>query len=272
MKGYIVSNKLNLWNELWSLSHYKEVFTALVWRNIRLQYNSPILGLFWGIFSPLLMSTIFYVALGNRIGVDFSNYFIFVYSGFIFWNVFTASLGQASMSLIQNNELVKRIYFPRLLLPLSFLAAKAFDFIIAFVILSLMLAISELDINWIKYASFTTISFICLTLVSSGFCLIFSVLSVRFRGLQVVYPFIIQVIFFTSSVIYDSNLTIDQTWLKTLFAFNPITGILTIFRTGVFNQPPFWELIALYFTYSLLIFVAGFIFFKLEDKKIIDLL
>lgn len=253
MKGYIVSNRLHIVDEIKSLRRYKDVFYALVWRNFRLQYNSPLLGIFWGIISPLLMSSIFFVALNERVGVDFSNYFIFVYSGFVFWNVFTASLGQASTSMIQNHELLKRVYFPRLLMPLSFIAAKLLDFTIAFIILTILMMFQEFHVNWGQYFILSAIAIVCLLLVSSGFCLLFSVLSVRFRGLQVVYSFIIQVIFFTSSVVYDSNLTISYSGLRTLFKFNPITGILNIFRAGIFEGTPNWQHMALYFLYSLAI-------------------
>lgn len=270
MKGYIVSNRLNVIDELKSLPQYKELFLALVWKNLRLQYQSVVLGLIWGVVFPLLMSGVFFFALGSRLGSDFSDYFIFLFSGFIFWNVFASSLIQSANCMIQEHEMLKKIYFPRLLLPLSFVAAKLLDLLITLFILTGLLVFLDMDIPWPAYLGVSLLSVFFLVLVAAGFCLSFSVLLVRFRGLQVIYPIIIQAIFFTSSVIYESNLTIENEVIRFLFQLNPVTVILKPFREVIFSgRVDFYSLITA-FCFSIVICLSGLLWFKIEDKNLID--
>lgn len=270
MRGYIVSNRLDVFEELRSLPQYKELFFTLVWKNLRLQYQSVFLGLTWGVVSPLLMSGIFFFALDSRLGSDFSDYFVFLFSGFLFWNVFASSLIQSANCMIQENEMLKKIYFPRLLLPLSFVAAKLFDLIISLLILTGILLFLNIHMDWLAYFGVALLSIVFLALVAAGFCLSFSVLLVRFRGLQVIYPIIIQAIFFTSSVIYESNLTIEHQVIRSLFQLNPITVILKPFRKVIFSGEVHFYPLFIALCFSIVICLAGFIWFKREDKNLID--
>ncbi|MCE7993711.1 MAG: ABC transporter permease [Roseivirga sp.] len=270
MKGYVVSNRSKVIEELRSLPQYKELFLTLVWKNLRLQYQSVVLGLIWGVVFPLLMSGIFFFALGSRLGSDFSDYFIFLFSGFIFWNVFASSLIQSANCMIQEHEMLKKVYFPRLLLPLSFVAAKLLDLLITLVILTGILVFIEMDIHWPAYLGVSLLSVLFLVLMAAGFCLSFSVLLVRFRGLQVIYPIIIQAIIFTSSVIYESNLTIENEVIRFLFQLNPITVILKPFREVIFFGEIHFTSLFMAFCFSTAICFSGLLWFKLEDKNLID--
>ena len=270
MKKYVVSNRFNLLEELSTLPQYKELFFALVWKNLRLQYQSVVLGLIWGVVFPLLMSGIFFFALGSRLGADFSNYFVFLLSGFIFWNVFAGSLIQAANCLIQEKDMLRKVYFPRLLLPLSYIAAKFFDLVVTFFILVGLLLFFQMEIHWWSFAVVALISILSFLFVAVGFSLSFSVLLVRFRGLQVVYPIIIQVIFFTSSVIYEGNLTIENEWLRTVFQLNPITVVLKPLRQVLFWGEVRFAPLLFACCFSLVICLLGLIWFKSEDKNLID--
>ncbi len=249
---------------------YSEFFWTFTWRNIRLQYNNFWFGLFWGVIQPLLMSAIFYVALNNSVGVGFSHYFLYIYSGFIFWSVFSGGLSQAYLSFLNNDKMVKQIYFPRFLLPLTFLAAKLMDLLIALAILVVILLMTDLEINIGHLILYTSLGTIQLLLVATGFNLFFSVVCVRFRGFQVIFPFLSQAIFFTASIIYDVSVSVDIEWLKPIFEYNPISTVLSTFRAGIFHEdiPMLRQLI--FMIYAIVICLLGYAWFKREDKNLID--
>lgn len=249
---------------------YSEFFWTFTWRNIRLQYNNFWFGLFWGVIQPLLMSAIFYVALNSSVGQGFSHYFLYIYSGFIIWSVFSGGLTQAYVCFLHNDGMVKQIYFPRFLLPLTFLAAKLMDLLIALVILVVIILVSNLEIHIGWFLFYTLFGIIQLLLVAAGFHLILSVITVRFRGFQVIFPFLIQAIFFTSSVIYDVSVSVEIEWLKPFFEYNPMSTVLTSFRSGVFHQEVQLQTQLIHLFYALLVFLLGYQWFKREDKNLID--
>lgn len=249
---------------------YSEFFWVFTWRNIRLQYSSFWLGIFWGIVQPLLMSAIFYIALNKSIGVDTPHYFIFIYSGFIFWSVFSGSLSQAYICFLQNDGMVKKIFFPRYLLPLTFLAAKLIDLLIALCILIAIFLISGFDIHPGWFLFYTLLGAAQLLLITAGFNLLFSVICVRFRGFQVVYPFVGQALFFTSSVIYDVSLSIEIEWLQPFFEYNPISIILATFRLGIFHEEVQAMSLLISTAYAVAIYLLGYAWFKRENKNLID--
>jgi len=253
-----------------SINRYAEFFWTFTWRNVRLQYNNFWLGLFWGVVQPLLMSTIFYITLNKGVGADFSHYFLYVYSGFIIWNVFFGGLSQAYISFLQNDSLVKNIYFPRYLLPLTYLMAKLVDLAIAFVILIVMLLVSDIAMDWGRFIFFSVLSLIILAPLCSGIYLAFAVICVRFRGFQMILPFMSQAIFFTAPVIYDTGFSIENEWIRFVFWFNPITGVLNLFRAGIFQKPLDLWTVVIYVLFAIIIFTVGFIWFKIEDKHLID--
>ncbi len=266
----IISNKVNGLEELKRLPAYHQLFWALTWRNVRLQYQNPLMGFFTAVIAPLLMTTIFYVVLGNKVGEDFKYYFLYIYSGFIFWNVFGAGLARAHTSFLQNSDLVKKIYFPRFLLPLTYLAAKLVDFAIALILFTLLVVISELDLEWGRFIYFSLLSMVSLLLICSGVFLAFSAICVRFRGFQMVFPFVSQAMFFSAPIVYDTQLSITSEMVKALFWLNPLTGVLSFFRAGVFSAPLDPWAAMIHTLFAILIFVAGAIWFKIEDTHLVD--
>jgi len=270
MKPYVLSNKRSLLNEIKSIGNYADFFLVFSWRNLRLQYDSLWIGLFGGLISPLLLASIFYFTLNERIGTDFSHYFIYIYSGLIFWSVFANGLSQGHISFIQHSDLIKRAYFPRFLLPLTFLAARLPDFFIALFILSLFILISDIDIQWFRFFCFTFIGLMNFFLVSIGIYLLLSVIVVRHRGVLVIYHFLIQAMFFTSSILYDSKLSINNKILEWVINWNPFSTVLYTVREGVFPQETSLSLVLIHTLYALIICISGLLWFRAEDKYLVD--
>jgi ABC-type polysaccharide/polyol phosphate export permease len=216
------------------------------------------------------MSAIFYVALNKGVGQDFSHYFLYIYSGFIFWNVFFGGISQAYTGFLNNDLLVKNIYFPRFLLPLTFIAAKLVDFCIAYLILISLILWSGMTLPVVQFSLYSLLGLIQLLFISVGCSLLFSVVCVRYRGFQVIFPFIGQAIFFTSSVIYDASIAIEIEWLRVLFSFNPISTVLDTFRLGIFPETVHSASIFFNTLYAMGIGILGYLWFESEDKHLID--
>lgn len=265
-----VSSKPSLLEDIKLTPDYWETFLILSWRNLRLYYHSPLLVFLWNVVSPLLMATIFYIVLNKRIGVDIPHYFIYILSGIIFWHTFVGGLSQAYPSFLQHADMVKQVYFPRFLLPLTFLASKLVDFFIAFVVLICCMLFSDLALNWPAFILYTILGTINFMLISSGVYLAFAVIYVRFKSFQMFYPFLIQSLFFSSPIVYEAFYAIESETIRSVLQWNPIAGILYIFRSGIFVGSGEPTTVIFYTLYSIIIFILCFAWFRIEDTHLAD--
>jgi len=267
---FLISSKPILWEELRLISKYRNVLYVLSWRNLRLQYNSFWLGLFWGVLNPMIMTAIFFFVLGNKVGSDLENYILYIYSGFIFWNVLAGSTGSSASCFQDNFSLIKKVYFPRFLMPFSHVISKLPDLAISFMALLFALLYFNLDVNIYQFAFFTLLSIIDLVLFGVGLCLIASVLTVRFKGFSVIQPLLTQAFFFVSPIIFDINLTIENSLVRALIRLNVFTGILEIFRFGIFNHSISTHIVVIYSVCAFLICICGLVLFNYEDVTLSD--
>lgn len=267
---YTITKKPDILRELRVLPQYKELFMALAWRVIKLHYKNKWIGISWTTIHPLLVTGMFFIVFDSKMGGDFSNYFLFIFSGLMLWDVFAGSLTISSNSFVENGYMIKKIYFPRFILPLTYIAAKLVDFCIALIVLLILMTISISIENWFAFFGFTLLALFNTVLVTSGICLAFSTLMVQFRNLQSLLPFVIHVLFFSSSVMYDPKLLINIEWINRLFQLNPMTGTLYMFRLGIFNNNAQWDLLSFYILWSVFIFLAGFAVFMFKNKTIPD--
>src|SRR5258707_4674686 len=130
--------KILNWRELW---HYRELFYFFTWRDIKIKYKQTVLGFLWAILQPLLMMTIFTLFFGRALNIPSQNlpYPVYVFSGLLVWNMFSTGLTNASNSMVNNSLIIKKIYFPRLIIPVSSILVALFDFFMAFVLLVVLL-------------------------------------------------------------------------------------------------------------------------------------
>lgn len=269
---YKITNTRTLWSQLKASVTYKELFFALAWRNIKIQYSKSYLGFLWVVLQPLIMTSIFYLALNAQLGSTTPNYFIFLFSGFALWNLFASSLMASSGSLLVYSYMIKKVYFPRFLLPLTFVVSSCFDFMIVYVVLLIGLHFTEIPIN---YGMFFVSSFMAIgimLLVTIGLSLTLSAWIIYFRDIQHILPFIIQVLLFTSPVIYDSSIVFQQPYISTILTFNPVGGALELFRAGIFSEAIEWASVLKSLAIALFIFVAGIGLFHRADRELADYL
>ena len=221
VKGW---SPLNL-GEVWE---YRDLLRLLAWRDIRVRYRQTVLGAAWAVLQPLLTMTVFSIFFGRlaKIPSDGLPYPIFAFAALVPWGFFSTSLTQASNSLVGNANLIKKVYFPRLVVPMSCAASALVDMCVAFVVLvGFMLwyhIVPTANVIWLP-------AFVALALVTSlGAGLWLSALNVRYRDVRHVVPFVIQFWLFATPIAYPSSL-LHEPW-RTVYGLNPMVGVVEGFR------------------------------------------
>jgi lipopolysaccharide transport system permease protein len=261
-KGW-VSLKLK---ELWE---YRELLYFLTWRNIKVRYKQTSLGAAWAIIQPFMTMVVFSLFFGKLAGVpsDGIPYPIFSFTALVPWTFFAGGLAQSSNSLVGNSNLLKKVYFPRLAIPISTVLSEAVDFALAFVLLMGMM---------VYYGVAPTINvlylplFVMLALVTSlGVGLWLSALNVQFRDVRYIVPFITQFWMFATPIAYPSSL-LPETW-RIVYGINPMVGVVEGFRwalLGTGNAPG--PMVGVSALAALLLLAGGAFYFRRMEKTFAD--
>jgi lipopolysaccharide transport system permease protein len=258
---------LNL-GDLW---RYRELIYFMIWRDVKVRYKQTMLGAAWAIIQPVLTMIVFTFLFGRiaKLPTDGNiPYPIFSYTALLPWGLFVAALNQASRSLTSNQNMVTKIYFPRLVLPLASILSGLVDFVIAFVILI------GLMIYYKVTPSFNAIwalpLFLLLTIVTAlGVALWLSAINVQYRDVNYALPFMTQFWLFITPVAYSASL-ISEKW-QLVYSLNPMAGVVNGFRwalLGVGNGPDIgvWVSVAV----SLLLLISGLFYFRNMEKTFAD--
>lgn len=254
--------------ELWE---YRELLYFLIWRDIKVRYRQTVLGASWAIIQPLSSMLIFSVFFGRlaKVPSDGIPYPLFAFAGLVPWAFFSHGLNQASNSLVSSPNLIKKVYFPRLVLPLAKIFSALFDFGLAFLLLLAMTLYYDVrptfKLVWLPL-------FLLLALVTAlGVALWLSAANVLFRDVQHVIPFLTQVWLFATPIAYPSSL-LPEPW-RTLYGINPMVGVVEGFRwamLGVKTTPgPVFFVSCLV---SLAMLVGGALWFRRMERTFADVL
>ena len=258
---------LNL-RELWS---YRDLLVILIGRDIKLRYKQTALGIAWVVLQPLIAALIFAAIFGRlaKLPSDGMPYLLFVFCGLTAWNYFSQALQRAGNSLVSNAQLVSKIYFPRLLIPLAHTLAVLVDFVVMLLVLFVMMAIYHVapSIRILALPVFLLLA----TLTATGVALWFSALGVKYRDFMYALPFLVQVWMYASPVVYPMSL-IPARW-QLWFALNPATGFIEGFRwsvlgTGAFDQ----RLLLITIAVSIVSFLSGTFFFRRVERSFADVI
>jgi lipopolysaccharide transport system permease protein len=254
--------------ELWQ---YRELLYFFTWRNIRVKYKQTILGILWAILQPLGLMLIFVLIFSRSWKIDTTpiSYPVFVLAGLILWNLFYASVSQASESMIENARIIRKVYFPRLIIPGSSILTALFDFLFAALVFVVFCFIYHQSLGW--QAIYLLPAAILLTLLTALGCGIFlSALTVRYRDFRYIIPFFLQFLFFASQVIYPLA-GFQQSWARSLLGLNPMNAGIELFRGalngGMIDMNIVWEGTL----FSFLLMIAGIFFFKKTESYFADL-
>jgi len=263
-KGW-VSLKLG---ELWE---YRELLYFLTWRDIKVRYKQTALGAAWAIIQPFFTMVVFSLFFGRlaKVPSDGIPYPIFAYAALVPWTFFAGGLSQSSNSLVGNSNLIKKVYFPRLAVPIATVLSEAVDFGLAFVVLLGMM---------LYYGIFPTVNtlwlpvFLLLALVTSlGVGLWLSALNVQFRDVRYVVPFITQFWMFMTPIAYPSSL-LSEPW-RTVYGLNPMVGVVEGFRWALLSTDTApGPIIIVSSLASVVILAGGAAYFRRMEKTFADVL
>lgn len=253
--------------ELWA---YRELLYFFVWRDIKVRYKQTVLGASWAIIQPVFTMVIFSLFFGRlaKVPSDGLPYPIFSYAALVPWTYFASSLSQAANSMVGNANMLKKIYFPRLTMPVATLLAGIVDFVLAFIVLLGMMLfygfVPTFNVIWLPL-------FLLLALITSlGVGLWLAALNVQFRDVRYTVPFITQAWLFLTPIAYPSSLLSDR-W-KLLYGINPMAGVVEGFRwalLGTDTAPG--PMIIVSSLVALAILVSGLFYFRRMEKTFADI-
>lgn len=251
--------------------NYKDLFYSLAWREFKVRYAQTFLGFLWAILQPLATLAIFFVVFGKAIKVDTGNipYPVFALTGFTAWTYFSFVISTSGKSIITESGMVKKIFFPRLVIPLSKALVGIIDFSISFLLLiSAMLYYQiplTLNVFWVP------VFLLLILLISLGVGIWISALSIRFRDVQHIIPFFIQIGLYATPVAYSSHL-IPEKYQILYHILNPLAGVIEGFRWCLIGG----ELNTMYLAYSTVliafIFISSIVYFRKIERTMADII
>ena len=259
---------LNL-RDLWV---YRELVVFMIWRTLKVRYKQTMLGAAWAVIQPLMTMIVFNFIFGNvaKVPTDNIPYPIFSYTALLPWGLFTNALNQASRSLTANQNMVTKIYFPRLVLPISSVLAGLVDFAIAFVILIGLMFYYQVTPAW--NVLWTLPFFLLLSIiVALGVSLWLSAINVQYRDVNYALPFLTQFWLFITPVAYSASVISDK-W-QLVYSLNPMAGVVNGFRWALLGSGSGPDL-ALWISVviSLVILVSGLIYFRNMERTFADMI
>jgi lipopolysaccharide transport system permease protein len=257
---------LNL-RDLWV---YRELVFFMIWRTLKVRYKQTLLGAAWAVIQPLMTMIVFNFIFGNvaKVPTDNIPYPIFSFTALLPWGLFTNALNQASRSLTANQNMVTKIYFPRLVLPISSVLAGLVDFGIAFIILVALMFYYGVTPAW--NVLWTLPLFILLSITTAlGVALWLSAINVQYRDVNYALPFLTQFWLFITPVAYSASV-ISQKW-QLVYSLNPMAGVVNGFRwallgAGTGPDVGLWISIGI----SLVILVSGLFYFRNMERTFAD--
>lgn len=253
--------------EIWN---FRELLFFLTWRDIKIRYKQTVLGFAWAILQPFLQMVVFSLFFGKlgKIPSEGVPYPIFNYTALLPWSFFENSINISTNSLVTNSNMVTKVYFPRLFVPISSVLSGLIDFAIAFVVLLGMMLFYHITptILIVLLPLFLLLAFI----TAMGVSLWMSALNVKYRDVRYVVPFLARFWFFATPIAYPSTL-LSEPW-RTLYGLNPMVGVVEGFRWVLLGTNPPQAMIFLSVAVALVIFVTGLLYFSRTEKTFADVI
>jgi lipopolysaccharide transport system permease protein len=254
--------------ELWK---YRELIYFFSWKDIKIRYKQTFIGGFWAIFQPFITMVVFTVFFGKLAGIPSDNvpYPIFVYVGLLFWQFFSSALSDTSGTLVSNQSIITKVYFPRLILPISAVVTKFLDFVIASIILVGMMFYYGYTPS-LEGVLLIPVLLIITFFTSTGLGLFLAAVNVKYRDVRYALPFFIQLLLFVTPVIYPASIAGKYSWI---LALNPMTGVIQVARAGLLHTAPInWLLLLLSFIACVVLMIIGIAYFKIVERYFADII
>jgi lipopolysaccharide transport system permease protein len=262
--GWSALNLVEVWQ-------YRDLLFTLAERDVKLRYKQTALGVMWVVLQPLLAAGIFAIVFGRiaKLPTDGMPYFVFSFAGLLGWNAFNSTLTKSSACIVQNRPLVSKVYFPRLVLPLSTILSTLIDFAVAMGLMVAMMAWYGVAAHW--GIMLLPLWLVLLITLAVGIGLYTSALMVSYRDLQHVIPVLLQFLLYATPVAYSMS-AVPERW-RGFFLFNPLTSLLEGFRWSLLGRGQVhWGWVAYSVACVAVTFVGGAFAFKRMERRFADVI
>lgn len=252
--------------ELWQ---YRDLLLMLAQRDIQVRYKQAVLGSAWALLQPLVAMVIFSVFLGRMVGVksDGFPYPVFAYAGLLPWQLFSQGLLQSSNSLIDNERLISKVYFPRLLIPLAAVLVGLVDYMMSCVVFLGLMLFYHVPFTPTLLLMPVLGIFVVMTALSAGVWL--SALNAHYRDFRYALPFLVQIWFYVSPVVYPVSYVPEK--YRFFYALNPMAGLIEVFRWALLGAAqPSWTMLLGSFLAALALLIGGILYFRTMERTMAD--
>ena len=252
------------------LKEYRDLFYFLVWRDIKVLYAQTILGFSWAILQPLIQLVLFTIVFGRvaRIPTDGIPYIVFSSVAIIPWTYMSQAMTQSSQSLVSGQNILGKIYFPRLLFPLTPILAKLIDFSISMLIIVAIAIYYRIAPTW--QILWFPLFFVMMVSIATGVSLWTSAMAIRFRDIKHAMPFIIRMLMYTAPIIYSAS---SIPWkYRMIYSLNPIVGVIEGFRASLLGQPVPWHFVWPGIITTAILLISGVFYFRRMESIFVDVI
>jgi lipopolysaccharide transport system permease protein len=250
---------------------YRELFLLLAWRDVLVRYKQTVIGIAWSVLRPLLIMIIFTIVFGRlaKMPSEGVPYPILVYAAMLPWQFFSNTVNEGGNSLVNNANMISKVYFPRIIVPTTAMIVSLIDFLISSVILSALMVWYQFVPTW--RVVFLPLFLALAAIVALGITYLISALNVKYRDFRHVLPFIIQFGLYISPVGFSSSV-VPENW-RLIYSLNPLVGVIDGFRWAIIgNTPMFWPGFFLSVVLSVLLLAIGFGFFRRMEREFADVI
>jgi len=252
---------------LWA---YRELLWVLSMRDITIRYKQTVLGFAWAIIQPAMLMFVFSIFFGAlaKMPSDGLPYPIFVYSGLLPWLFYSGAVAASANSLVGASNLISKVYFPRLIIPISSMGSMLADFLVGSVILLVLMIVY--GVGWSAHLLMAPLLVLGILFTAAGVGTLLSALIVTYRDFRFVVPFMLQIWMFVTPVVYPISI-VPESWRWVLY-LNPMAGLIEGFRSAVLNKPFDIFAIGVALSVALLVFVAGIAYFEKVERQFADVI
>ena len=253
------------WHEMWS---HRELLMFLIWRDVAVRYKQTVLGPLWAIVQPMIMLVIFTVIFGRFARIEFAGfpYPVAVFAGLIPWMVFSQGMAQAALSLLNQQQMLSKVYFPRLFVPIAAASVFLVDLLMSLCIYAVVLLYYGVTPSW---GCLWLVILVPLTLIATlGVGVMLAALTVFYRDFKHIIPFLVQILMYVTPVMYPAGM-VGRRW-QLIFALNPMFGIVTAYRSAILGMAWNFPTLVISTTSALGLFLFAIFYFRKVESHFAD--
>jgi lipopolysaccharide transport system permease protein len=254
------------------LLNFSELLYFFTWRDLKVKYKQTLLGFLWAFIQPLAMTFLFTVFIGPSISQKTHlsiPYPVFAFSGMLLWGIFSSGMSNAANSMVANANIIKKIYFPRLIIPVSAILVSLVDFFVSSIVFIVILFYYKTGVNFSALVLFPlSLIITCLTAIGCGTLL--AALNVKYRDIRYVIPFMIQGLLFLTPIMYPTSIS-NNAFVQIILKLNPLSGALELIRGSISGYAINFETVIMSSVSSVIIFIVGIIYFRKTENYFADL-